>query len=69
MVRKAKKNKNTPECVHDLLLSMITVDLSKQKLINIQSRGGLTSANDEVNGLLISAEEVFRKFTGKKDNQ
>ena len=47
---------------------MITVDLSKQKLINIQSRGGLTSANDEVNGLLISAEEVFRKFTGKKDN-
>ena len=36
---------------------------SSQKLIRIQSRGGLTAVNDDANTLFLKAEEIFRNNT------
>ena len=45
---------------------MVTNDTNKQKLINIQSRGGLTAVIEDVNKLFVCAEELFRSDTSKK---
>ena len=46
----------------DVLEHMVT-DTSMQKLIQIQSRGGLTAAILEANQIFFKAEEIFRAHT------
>ena len=62
LIKNVKKCKTTPSCVLDILMSMVT-EPSSQKLIRIQSRGGLTAVNDDANTLFLKAEEIFRNNT------
>ena len=61
LIKNAKKLKSTYGLL-DVLEHMVT-DTSMQKLIQIQSRGGLTAAILEANQIFFKAEEIFRAHT------
>ena len=62
ILKNAKKCNKTPFGVLDILESMVE-EAGSQKLIDIQSRGGLTTATVAVNLIIIKAEELFREYT------
>ena len=62
VIKNAKKLKSTPYGLLDVLEHMVT-DTSMQKLIQIQSRGGLTAAILEANQIFFKPEEIFRAHT------
>ena len=70
IIQKLLKNarKKKLQGVLDILSSMVT-ETSTQKLIHVQSRGGLTAAIREVNNIITCAEELFplRTTTGIRE--
>ncbi len=53
--------------VHAILEIMKTEDYEDQKLIAVQSRGGLTALTSDAQNLFVKAEEKFRERTDAKD--
>ena len=64
LIKKAEKLKSAT--LLDILGQMVTTDNNSQKLIQIQSRGGLTVATLEANQIFFKAEEIFRARTANE---
>ena len=67
VVRKFLKKSSSSSPISQVLVEMKTTDYSDQKLIALQSRGGLTALTSDAQKIFVKAEERFRADTNLKE--
>lgn len=67
VVRKFLKKSSNNSPISKVLIEMKTTDYSDQKLIALQSRGGLTALTSEAQKIFVKAEERFRSDTNLRE--
>jgi hypothetical protein len=69
VVRKFFKRSPEDSVIRKVMSEMKTDDYADQKLVSLQSRGGLTALTNEAQQIFVKAEEKFRRNTNLKDIQ